>query len=78
MRPLLLGLSLFASCQSLTSEAANQRPPNIVFVVADDLGYGDLGCYGQVEIKTPVLDQMAAEGARFTDFYAGCTVCAPS
>ncbi len=78
MRLLLLGLSLFASCQSLTSEAANQRPPNIVFVVADDLGYGDLGCYGQVEIKTPVLDQMAAEGARFTDFYAGCTVCAPS
>ena len=60
------------------AEVASERPPNIVFVVADDLGYGDLGCYGQAEIKTPVLDQMAAEGMRFTDFYAGCTVCAPS
>ena len=53
-----------------------ERPPNIVLVVADDLGWGDLGCYGQDQISTPVLDQMAAEGMRFTDFYAGCTVCA--
>ena len=60
MRHLLLGLPLFASCQSLPTEVASERPPNIVFVVADDLGYGDLGCYGQAEIKTPVLDQMAA------------------
>ncbi len=54
------------------------RPPNIVFILADDLGYGDLGCYGQKNFATPHLDQLAAEGMRFTDHYAGCTVCAPS
>jgi uncharacterized sulfatase len=52
--------------------------PNIIYIVSDDLGYGDLGCYGQKEIKTPRLDQMAAEGLRFTDHYAGHTVCRPS
>src|SRR5262249_51207713 len=52
--------------------------PNIVFILADDLGYGDLGCYGQKKIKTPNIDRLAAEGMRFTDFYAGSTVCAPS
>ena len=52
--------------------------PNIIFILADDLGYGDLGCYGQRLIQTPRLDQMAAEGIRFNDFYAGNTVCAPS
>jgi len=54
------------------------RRPNIIFVVADDLGYGELGCYGQALIRTPNLDRMAAEGVRFTDCYAGSTVCAPS
>jgi len=54
------------------------RKPNLVFILADDLGYGDLGCYGQKMIRTPCLDQMAAEGVRFTDCYAGSTVCAPS
>ena len=52
--------------------------PNIIFILADDLGYGDLGCYGQTKIKTPNLDRMAAEGMRFTQCYAGSTVCAPS
>src|SRR5438477_3429915 len=51
---------------------------NIIFILADDLGYGDLGCYGQTRIKTPNIDRLAAEGMRFTDFYAGSTVCAPS
>lgn len=55
-----------------------KRRPNIVFILADDLGYGDVGCYGQKEIQTPNLDRMAAEGTRFTQAYAGCTVCAPS
>lgn len=52
--------------------------PNVIFILADDLGYGDLGSYGQRVIETPVLDRMAAEGIRFTHFYAGSTVCAPS
>lgn len=56
--------------------AADQ--PNLIYIMADDLGYGDLGCYGQQRIKTPCLDRMAAEGLRFTDHYAGNTVCAPS
>lgn len=53
-------------------------PPNIIFILADDLGYGDLGSYGQQLIKTPVLDKLASEGKRYTQFYAGSTVCAPS
>jgi arylsulfatase A-like enzyme len=73
----------------LVAEAAEQaalpkmpppapRPPNVIFILADDLGYGDLGCYGQLKIKTPNLDRLAGEGMRFTSFYAGSTVCAPS
>lgn len=58
--------------------AADAPRPNIVLIVADDLGYGDLGCYGQPRIHTPCLDRLAAEGLRFTQFYAGSTVCAPS
>jgi len=57
--------------------AAN-RPPNLVFILADDLGYGELGCFGAKEIATPNLDRMAKEGMKFTQFYAGSTVCAPS
>jgi arylsulfatase A-like enzyme len=55
-----------------------QSNPNIIFILADDLGYGELGCYGQEKIKTPNLDRMAAEGMRFTQCYAGSPVCAPS
>src|SRR5438105_13966788 len=62
-----------------TAQAQNAaRKPNIIFILADDLGYGDLGCYGQDKIKTPNLDKMAAQGMRFTQAYAGSTVCAPS
>jgi len=57
---------------------AGDRKPNIIFILADDLGYGDPGCYGQKEIKTPNIDRLAEEGLRFTDHYAGSTVCAPS
>jgi arylsulfatase A-like enzyme len=60
------------------SVACHAAKPNIVFILADDLGYGDLGCYGQEQIKTPCLDKMATEGLRFTQAYAGSTVCAPS
>ncbi len=54
------------------------NPPNIIWIMADDLGYGDLGSYGQEAIQTPRLDQMAVEGLRFTQYYSGHTVCAPS
>ncbi len=57
---------------------AAERPPNIVFILADDLGYGDLGCFGQRHIRTPHLDRMAAEGMRLTRHYSGNAVCAPS
>ena len=52
--------------------------PNIIYILADDLGYGDVGCYGQETIQTPNIDRLASEGMRFTDHYAGSTVCAPS
>ena len=52
--------------------------PNVIFILSDDLGYGDVGVFGQKKIKTPNIDRLAAEGMRFTDAYAGCTVCAPS
>jgi len=55
-----------------------RKQPNIIFIMADDLGYADLGCYGQEKIRTPHLDRMAAEGIRLTDHYAGSTVCAPA
>jgi arylsulfatase A len=55
-----------------------ERPPNIVFILSDDLGYGELGCYGQKKIRTPCVDRMASEGMRFTNFYCGSAVCAPS
>lgn len=57
--------------------AANARP-NVILVMADDLGYNDLSCYGSERIKTPVLDRLASEGVRLTSFYAGATVCTPS
>lgn len=60
------------------AQAPSRRPPNIVFVLADDLGYGDLGCFGQQHIKTPHLDRLAAAGMRLTRHYSGNAVCAPS
>ena len=62
----------------LSSSAQTGSKPNIIIVLVDDMGYGDLGCYGQKIIPTPNLDRMAAEGCRFTSFYSGSTVCAPS
>jgi arylsulfatase A-like enzyme len=67
-----------AAAGAATLHAQAAPPPNIVFIMADDLGYGDLGCYGQKHIQTPNIDRLATEGIRFTDVYAGCTVCAPS
>ena len=68
-----------AGAVSLAAGAAETAArPNIIFILADDLGYGDLGCYGQQRIKTPNLDRLAAEGIRVTQAYSGATVCAPS
>jgi arylsulfatase A-like enzyme len=71
-------LAAIALSLVMTTSLIAADKPNMIFILADDLGYGDLGCYGQEVIKTPRLDRMAAEGLRFTDFYAGNTVCAPS
>lgn len=67
-----------ATVAATAAETARPDKPSIIFIIADDLGYGDLGCYGQQVIRTPNLDRMAAEGMRFTQCYAGSTVCAPS
>ena len=54
------------------------RPPNIVFILADDMGWGDLSCYGRPDYKTPNLDRLAAEGVRLTDCYSGSATCSPT
>jgi arylsulfatase A-like enzyme len=61
-----------------TARRQDRRLPNVVLILADDLGYGEVGVYGQTKIATPSIDRLAADGIRFTDFYAGDTVCAPS
>ncbi|PRY04322.1 arylsulfatase A-like enzyme [Pontibacter ummariensis] len=71
-----LTLLLLSCCCTLAAFA--QKKPNVVFILVDDMGYGDLGCYGQELIETPNLDKLAANGVRFTQFYAGTSVCAPS
>lgn len=87
---LLISIGLFAcnttgeqTDEQKTDEAKTQdeqtkQPPNIVFILADDLGYNELSCYGQTMFQTPNIDQLASEGMRFTDFYAGNTVSGPS
>lgn len=72
--PLIFVTALFVFCVPLLA----RDKPNIIYIMADDLGYGDLGCYGQKLIQTPHIDRLAENGMRFTDFYAGSTVCAPS
>jgi arylsulfatase A-like enzyme len=78
----VLGLALLWAVPAWGQDADGQTQakdrPNVIFIMADDLGYGDLGSYGQEQIQTPHLDRMAREGTRFTSFYAGSTVCAPS
>lgn len=76
---LCVGGSLLAGMSACKKEApAKEVPMNVIYILADDLGYGDIGCYGQQKIKTPNIDRMAQEGMLFTQHYAGCTVSAPS
>lgn len=70
---------VFLSSQILGAQTENaNRPPNIILILADDLGYGDLSCYGQRKFQTPRIDALAARGLRFTQHYSGSSVCAPS
>jgi arylsulfatase A len=80
---LTISFFLLLSCQKqskniISVNGAEGLKPNIVFILADDLGYGDLGCYGQKRFQTPNLDKMAAGGMLFTQHYSGTAVCAPS
>ena len=76
LRLLLSAITALVFTAPATARA--EKLPNVVIILADDLGYGDLGCYGHPSIRTPNLDRMAAEGMRFTDFYVAATVCTPS
>ena len=76
LRPVAIAL-LLSTLPSVVISAEDRRP-NIIFILADDLGHGHLGCYGQKKIETPHIDRLAKEGLLFTQAYAGCTVCAPS
>ena len=76
MKSALFGLAI--GLFSFSAALCAAPPPNVVIIFADDLGYGDLGCYGSPTIRTPNLDRMAAEGLRFTDFYVAAEVCTPS
>jgi arylsulfatase A len=74
----LLLLSFVAVGCCATNPKGEGRKPNVIFILADDLGYGDLSCYGQTHFQTPNIDQLGKEGMKFTHFYAGSPVCAPS
>ncbi len=74
----VLLLALIVASTDRLSAAIQPSPPNIIIILADDLGWGDLGCYGHPSIRTPNLDRLAAEGMRFTDFYSTAEVCTPS
>ncbi len=68
----------FIFCFSCKQEKSTKDLPNIVFILADDLGFGDLACYGNEVHKTPNLDRLASAGIQFTDFYAAASVCTPT
>ena len=68
----------FSGCSFESSRYGGGKKPNIVYILADDLGYGDLSCYGQKKFQTPNIDRLATEGMKFTQHYSGSTVCAPS
>ncbi len=74
----IMGIGAAALSLGGAEGCSPRRPPNVIFIMADDLGYGEVGCYGQTKIRTPSIDRIAAEGVRFTQHYSGSPVCAPS
>ncbi len=74
----LFFITLFFNCNSSNQVARENRLPNIVYIFADDLGYGDLGCFGATDIATPSIDRIAREGIKFTNLYSASSVCSPS
>ena len=78
MKPLIRLFIVLLALLSFAVAQPNKRPPNFVVILCDDLGYGDLGSFGNPTIRTPHLDRMAAEGQRWTSFYAADSVCTPS
>lgn len=79
MKKVFLSVALLGVLISrLLHDQKQKQKMNVIYILADDLGYGDLGCYGQKIIKTPNIDRLAEEGMLFTQHYSGCTVSAPS
>ena len=76
LKAVLLALPLLAACATL--ELEERRKPNFILIFVDDMGYGDLGCFGSEKNRTPALDRLADEGMRLTDFYVASSVCTPS
>jgi arylsulfatase A len=74
----ILASAAWVALLSAVSVVAADRPPNIVYIMVDDAGYGDFSCYGQTKFSTPHIDRLATEGLRFTQHYSGSTVCAPT
>ena len=73
-----LTTSVLSGCKSLSIQTHNENKPNVIIINADDLGYGDLGCYGASKVKTPNIDRLAAQGRMFTDAHSASAVCTPS
>lgn len=74
----LLAVILQSAAAARPANAADYGKPNIVMILVDDLGYGDLSCMGAPDLKSPHLDGLAARGIKFSNFYANCPVCSPS
>src|SRR5687767_10730069 len=78
MIPIIVRLLFYIVLSAASSHAATPRPPNIIIIMADDMGYTDLSCYGNDRYQTPHLDRLAREGLRFTDFHSNGAVCSPT
>ncbi|TRX60349.1 sulfatase-like hydrolase/transferase, partial [Carboxylicivirga sp. M1479] len=79
IKPILLLLLVLFSLTACNKERVQENSkPNVIYILADDLGYADLSCYGQTKFTTPNIDKLAAKGIKFTQHYSGSTVCAPS